>query len=68
MILFLGTSVLLNVFHVLFKIKQLFKNATQGSAQRLDSYTWQCTGDRMGKCLPSPIQHCLVPSKVKEDL
>lgn len=30
----------LNVFQVLFKIKQLFRNSTQRSALGLDSYEW----------------------------
>ncbi|GAB0207580.1 hypothetical protein GRJ2_003223700 [Grus japonensis] len=46
-LLFLG---LLNMFKALFHVK-LFKNITQRSALRLDSYDWQVVRESMGKCL-----------------
>jgi len=42
---------LLNVFQVLFSVKQLFKNIAQRSAPRLDSYEWQGVWNSMGRCL-----------------
>ena len=39
---------LLNVFQLLFKVKQLFMNILQRSAPRLDSYEWQRVGVDMG--------------------
>jgi len=42
---------LLNVFQVLFRVKQLVKNITQRSAPRLDSYEWLGVWNSMGKCL-----------------
>lgn len=51
---------LLNVFQVLFKVKQLFKNTTQRSVLRLDSDEWQGVWDRIHKCLGqwSPPTFC----------
>lgn len=48
MFLLLG---LLNMFQVLFMVKQLFKNTTHRSALRLGSDEWQGVWDRIGKCL-----------------
>jgi len=39
------------MFHVIFKIKQLFKYITQRSALRWDSSEWQGVWDGMGRCL-----------------
>lgn len=48
MFLLLG---LLNVFWVVFMVKQLFKNTTHRSVLRLDSDEWQGVWDRRGRCL-----------------
>lgn len=40
----------LSGFQVLCKNKQLFKNTTQWSALKPDSYRWQGVWDSMGKC------------------
>jgi len=42
---------LLNVFQVLFRVKQLVKNTAQRSAPRLDSYEWQGVWNSMCKFL-----------------
>lgn len=49
LLLLLGTRTLLNTVWVLFKVKQLFKNTTQRSSPRLESYEWQGVWDTMGK-------------------
>lgn len=48
MFLLLG---LLNMFQVLFMVKQLLKNTTHRSVLRLDSDEWQGMWDRIDKCL-----------------
>lgn len=55
---------LLNVFQVLFKVKQLFKNAIQRSVLRLDSQEWQSVWDDRGKYLIPVILsgYVLLPS------
>jgi len=42
---------LLNLFQVLFRVKQQLKKITQRSASGMDSYEWQDVWDSMGKCL-----------------
>lgn len=41
----------LNVFQILFTVKQLLKNTTQRFAPRLDGYEWQAVGESVGKHL-----------------
>lgn len=58
---------LLNEFLVLFIIKQIFKNTTQRSIPRLDSYEWQDVWDSMGKNLGEqtpPMFWNFTPKKV----
>lgn len=47
---------LLNVLHILLKVKHFFNNSTQRSALRLDCYEWYDLWDRMeryqGQCAP----------------
>jgi len=40
-----------NVFLIMFKIKQLFKNTVQRTALTWDSSEWQGMWDGMGRCL-----------------
>lgn len=40
-----------NVFQVMFRIKQPFKNITKRSALRQDSSAWQGMWDGLGRCL-----------------
>lgn len=40
-----------NVFLIMFEIKQLFKNIAQRSALTWDSYEWQAMWDGMGRYL-----------------
>lgn len=42
---------LLNVFQVLFKINQLFKNTTQKSALIQDNYEWEGVWEAIGRHL-----------------
>jgi len=41
----------MNVFQVMFKTEQLFKNIIQRSASRQESYEWQGVWDGIGRCL-----------------
>lgn len=58
----------LSGFQVLFKNKQLFKNTTQWSALKPDSYQWQHVWDSMSKCQrlwAPPVFRNFIPKQVQ---
>lgn len=67
-LLLLGTTILLNMVQVLFKVKQPSKNITKSSSSRLDRHEWQGVWDCMGKLLGQlapPVLWNFIPEQVK---
>ena len=60
---------LLNVFQVLFKVKQLFKNTFRKSAPRLNSHGWHGVWEKMGRYLENfspPVVWNFTPKRLQD--